>query len=74
MDKIKIMGFLQPPLPTPYPNDSPKFHLKHQKMRKRCKNNFIEAFGAVNGAKKAACKKSWGLQQPHFGGRGLIEL
>ena len=41
-------------------------------MRKRCKNNYIEAFGAVYWGKKPLLKKKilW-LQQPPFRGLGL---
>ena len=42
----------------------------HQKMRKGCRNDYLEAFGAVYWA-KSCFKKSWELQQPPFGVRGL---
>ena len=52
MDKTKIMGFHQPPSTIIF-NDPPTQttpqispHI-HQKMRKRCKNNYIQAFDAV---------------------------
>ena len=54
------MGFHQPPsiiifddhdpIPKRHPQISPHIH---QKMRNRCKNNYIEAFGAVHWAKHA---------------------
>ena len=57
MGKIKIMGFHQPPstilfdaIPKRHPLISPRIH---QKMRKRCRNDYLEAFGAVYWAKKA---------------------
>ena len=62
MDTINIMGFHQlpstiifdDPQPKRHPQDSPHIH----QMRKRCKNNYIEALGAVYWAKNAAVKKS----------------
>ena len=40
------------PYPTTPPQKKKKSSHVHQKMRKRCKNNNIEAFGAVYLAKK----------------------
>ena len=65
MDKMKIMGFHQPPyhnlwrpsIPKRHPQISPHIH---QKMRNRCKNNYIEAFGPVYWAKNAVLKKILG--------------
>ena len=58
MEKIKVMGYHQPPPPfslmtPPYPNDTPNSPHICQKMRKGCRNNYIEAFGAAYGVKKA---------------------
>ena len=57
MGKIKIMGFHNPPLPfslmTPIPKQHPLILPRiHQKMSKGCKNDYVEAFGAVYWAKK----------------------
>ena len=56
MDNKWIMGFHHPstilfddPTPKRHPLISPHIY---QKMRKECKNDYIEAFGAVYGAKK----------------------
>ena len=76
MDKIKVMGFHQPPLsfsliipiPKRHPQISP--HIQ-QKIHKGCRNNYLEACGAVYWAKKAALKSLRGLQQAPFGGRGI---
>ena len=62
MDKIKIMGFITPlplSLMTPISKRHPKIspHI-HQKMRKGCKNDYIEAFGAVLLGKKVVLRKS----------------
>ena len=57
MDKIKIMG-LQTPLPkslttlNTQTNSQTTPHVQ-QKMRNRCKNNYIEGFGALNWVKSA---------------------
>ena len=83
MGKIKIMGFHQPPsLPDyhslwrpPYPNGTPYFspYTSKDAMHKGCRNDYLEAFGAVYWAKNAILKKFLGgLQQPPFGGRGLM--
>ena len=59
MDEIKVMGFHLFPFTIlfddpPYSNDTPKCHLINiKKMRKGCRNDYIEAFGAVYWAKKA---------------------
>ena len=66
MGKIKIMGFHQPPLlpfymMTPIPKRHPLISPRiHQKMRKGCRNDYLEAFDAVYRAKKAFLKKSKG--------------
>ena len=51
------------------PRPHPSTHI-HQKMRKGCRNDYMEAFGAVYWAKKRCLKKSWRLQQLPYGGRG----
>ena len=64
------MGFHQPPtiiFDDPHTQTTPRIspHI-HQKMRKRCKNNYITAFSAVYWAKKRCFKKILGgckLQQ-----------
>ena len=58
MDKIKVIGFHQPPLPfsvmTPIPKRHPQISPQiHQKMHKGCRNDYIEVFGEVYWAKKA---------------------
>ena len=69
MDKIKVMGFHQPPstmstilfddpIPKRHPQISPHIH---QKMRKGCRKDYIKAFGAVFWAKKVVLKKSQGV-------------
>ena len=71
MGKIKIMGFYQPPLPfslmTPIPKPliSPRIH---QKMRKGCRNDYLEGLAQFIGQKKLFKKILRGLQQPPFGG------
>ena len=45
----------------PQPQISPHIH---QKMHNRCKNNYIEAFGAVYWAKNAVLNNLRGLQPP----------
>ena len=73
--KEKSWDFTNPPhhnLWRPqYPNDTPKFNLIHQKMRSRCKNNYIEAFGVVNWVKKCCLKKILGVATAPFRGWGL---
>ena len=74
--KQKSWDFTNPPLPFSLMTPKPKQHPPnsphiHQKMRKGCRNDYIKAFGAVYWAKKLFLKRSWGLQQPAFGGRGL---
>ena len=67
MDKIKIMGFHQPLLfdDPPYPNDTPISPHIHQKMRKGCRNDCIEALQFIKPKKKLFKKKILvGLQQP----------
>ena len=64
MDKIKVMGFHQPPSTIlfddpPYPNDTPK--ISPHKMHKGCRNDYIEVFGAVYWAKKAVLKNLRGV-------------
>ena len=71
MDKMKIMGFHQPPstifFDDPHtkttPLISPHIHLK---MRKGCRNDYIEAIGAVYWAKMLLKKNKT------FGRRGII--
>ena len=75
MGKIKIMGFHQVPLPFSLMTPIPKWHPPpmspriHQKMRKGCRNDYLEAFGAVYWAKKLL-KILRGATTP-FGVRGL---
>ena len=62
MGKIKIMGFYQPPtilFDDPIPKRHHLIsHRIHQKMRKGCRNDYLEAFGAVfNGSQLAKMKK-----------------
>ena len=59
MDKIKVMRFHQPPSTILF-DDSPITRrcpqispFLHQKIRKGCRNDFIEACGAVYWANKA---------------------
>ena len=58
-----MMGFHQPPSTIifddpPIPKRHPQISLHtHQKIRNGCKNNYIEAFGAVYWAKNAVKKK-----------------
>ena len=49
------------PIPKRHPLISPRIH---QKMRKGCGNDHIEAFGVVYWAKKLFQKHLRGLQQP----------
>ena len=44
---------------------------KHQKMHKGCRNDYIEAFGAVNWGQKTVRKNLWGCNNPRFGGGGV---
>ena len=71
MDKIRIMGFHQPPtilFDDPHTQTTPlKFH---SFTSKGCRNDLIEAFIAVYWAKKLL-NNLRGLQQTPFGGRGL---
>ena len=71
------MGFTNPPPPIlfddPHTQMAPQIspHI-HQKRRKGCRNDYIEAFGAFYWAKKLFKENLRGLRQPLFGGRGLI--
>ena len=57
----------------PYSQTTPPNYTHiHQKMRKGCRNDYIEAFCAVYWAKNMCLKQFYGgLQQSPFGGRGL---
>ena len=74
MDKIKVMGFHYPhlylfSLMTHHTQTTPpNFTSYTSKMHKGCRNNYIEAFGAVHWVKKAVSKKILELQHPPFGG------
>ena len=71
------MGFHQPPSTIifkdpPHSQTTPPISPRiQQKMRNRCKHNYIEAFGSVYWAKNAVLKNLAGLQQLPFAGRGL---
>ena len=56
MDKIRIMGLYQPPTvlfddPNTQTTPPTSPHI-HQKMRKGCRNDYIDAFGSVHWARK----------------------
>ena len=71
------MGFYQLPstiiFDDPHTQTTPpNFTSYTSKMRNRCKNNYIEAFGAVYWAKNVVLRNLGELPSP-FEGRGLME-
>ena len=57
MDKAKVMGFHQPPILFDNPFPIPKRPHIHRKMREGCRNDYLEAFGAVLLGKKKCFEK-----------------
>ena len=55
MDKIRIIKISQTPSTILFDAKPPSPHI-HQKMRKGCRNNYIEAFGALYWRKKKLFK------------------